>query len=225
MQISYESAIQRLAEKTVDNTRELAKTRKQRRTEFADLYGIPFTAQGDATTPAEFYISISPDLVYYLRFQFKLHIQPFVSTVSGGTGSANVTVNDRSLSIANNAITPNPHNHSTVSHSHNIISGLTLTHTTADDFRVKIHGVDVTPYLMEQQDGEWIDGEGLYPSKGLDDDSVYDILDVATVLHSEGDEESVDKLLKPEFKRVAITSNAPFQATMYLYLKYSNMGR
>lgn len=229
MELTIENAIQKIAERTVDNTRDLRKTRLQRRTEFTDLYGIPFTAQGDANAPATFYISISPDLVYYLRFQFKLAIQPFTSTVSAGTRAAEVNVKTRSLSGSVSGstvnITPNPHDHGTDPHTHEVVSGLTMTHTTATDFRVKIHGVDITPYLMEQQGGSWIDGEGLYPGKELDDDSVYDVLDVATVMHNEGRAADVEKLLKAEFKRVEITSNSPFMATMYLYLKYNNVGR
>lgn len=233
MELPIENAIQRIAERTVDNSRELRKTRFQRRTEFTDLYGIPFTAQGDAHNPAEFYISVSPDLIYYLRFQFKLDIQPFTSTVSAGTRAAEVDVKARQLTAQTNegsrnvTIAPNPHDHETEPHSHEVVSGLTLTHTTADDFRVKIHGVDITAYLMEQHGGSWISGEGLYPSEGtgLTDDDVYDILDVATVMHNEGNTTDEEKLLVPEFKKVEITSNAPFQATLYLYLKYSNMGR
>lgn len=229
MEFSLENAIQRIAERTVDNSEELRKTRFQRRTEFTDLYGIPFTAQGDANNPAKFYISISPDLVYYLRFQFKLDIQPFTSTVSSGTRAAVVDVDPTSLrgTVNNNTvtITPNPHDHEVQPHSHEVVSGLTLTHTTADDFAVGIHGVDISPYLREQQ-GSWIHGEGLYPSNSLEDeDDFYDVLDVATVMHSEGKTADVEKILKPEFKTVEITSNAPFMATMYLYLKYSNMGR
>lgn len=215
--------LQRLDETVYDNTLELNRTRKQRRTEFTDLYGIPFTAIGDASTPARFYISISRDLVYYLRFQFRLHIQPFLSTVSGGTQGAIVQVNNRSLSVNGNNITPNPHNHSTESHEHNIVSGVTVTHTQSTNFRLKLHDVDVTPYLKEQHDGEWINGEGLYPSGKIND--TYDILDVAGLMTAEGRDSDVEKLLKPEFKEVEIHSDSPFAVTLYLYLKYSNMGR
>lgn len=230
-EMTIESAINRIGERTADNKRELQKSRLQRRTEFTDLYGIPHTAQGDANNPATFYISISPDLVYYLRFQFKIDIQPFTSTVSSGTRSAQVSVNSRNLTGRVDGgsvdIQPNPHTHSTDPHTHEVVSGLTMTHTTATDFRVLIHGVDITAYLMEQHGGSWIHGEGLYPSEGtgLTDDDVYDILDVATVMHSEGKAADVTKLLKPGFKKVQITSSAPFQATMYLYLKYNNVGR
>lgn len=73
--ITYEEALNRIAERTGDNLRELRKTRLQRRTEFTDLYGIPFYAESNNNNVARFYISISPDLVYMMRFQFKLQIR------------------------------------------------------------------------------------------------------------------------------------------------------
>lgn len=230
-EMSLDSAIQRLAERTVDNTRELDRTRYQRRTEFTDLFGIPHTAQGDSATPAKFYISISKDMIYELQFCFKLSIQPFAMTVgSGGTDSATVAVNPTRLTGAVNGdnvtITPNPHSHTAEPHNHTVISGITLIHTQADDFEISVEGIPITEYLMEQHDGEWIEGEGIYPNNRIEgEDDFYDILDVATLMHNEGRTEDADKLLRPGFKEVAISSNAPFQATLYQYVKYSQMGR
>jgi len=223
---TYDEILRRVAERTIDNDKQLKKQKKQRRVEFVDLYGIPFTAVGDANTPATFYISISPDLIEYMRFQFKIAIQPFVSTVESGTSSAEVVVEDTSLSVSDGKITPNPHSHDTEPHTHNIVSGVTLTHTTSEDFEIKIADVDITPYLMEQHGGKWISGEGLYPTSELEDESdVYDVLDVACLMKAEGLTSEVDALLEPEFKKVEITSDSPFQATLYLYLKYNNTGR
>lgn len=226
MIVTYDDMFQWLEDKTIDNTKELKKTRRQRRTEFTDLYGVPYTAIGDRGTPAQFYISISNDLVYYLRFQFKLHIQPFLSTVSGGTDGATVIIDPTSLSVSNSQISPNPHNHTAQPHTHNTVSGVGVTHTTSTDFTVKIHGVDITPYLMEQQGGAWINGEGLYPSNQIaDEDDFYDVLDVAGMMTAEGNLSDRAKLLQPEFKLIEIESDAPFAVTLYLYLKYSNPGR
>lgn len=235
---TYEDAINRLAERTNENRQELRKSKFQRRTEFTDLYGVPFTAQGDADNPATFYISISPDLIYFLRFQFKLSIEPMVSTVSGSSvsidsvgstslsDSADIDIEEKStIGITDDGISPNPHSHS-ASGSGSIGYGIHFIHTTSDDFTIKIHGVDITNYLIEQQDGDWIDGEGIYPTNRNDDETdFYDLLDVATVMYAEGNESDAEKLLKAEFKKVEITSDAPFQATMYLYMKYTIMGR
>lgn len=175
--ITYEEALNRIAERTSDNIRELRKTRLQRRTEFTDLYGVPFYAESN-NNKVEFYISISPDLVYMMRLQFKLQI-----------------------------------------------SG-----TTSDEFTIKVDGVDVTDYLIAQHSGEWIDGSGLYPTDELEEQTdFYDLMAVATDIYNEGNDEEqtqkANKIMKPGFKRVVIESDSSFSATMYLYTKYSNLGR
>ena len=226
MKITYEQALNRLAERTTENTSQLRKSKLQRRTEFTDLYGIPFTAQGDANNPATFYFSISPDLIYFLRFQFKLDVRAFATTMTGATESAQVTVNDRSLSVSGGSISPNPHDHTTQPHTHNVVKGMAYAHTTSDDFSISVNGVDITDYLIEQQDGDWIEGEGLYPTNRIENETdFYDLLDVATMLYNEGREEDAEKILSAEFKEVSISSDAPFGVTMYLYMKYSVTGR
>ena len=88
MILTYEQALNRIAEKTIDNTRQLRRAVAQRRNGMEDLYGIEFTHNGDATHPATFYISVSPDLVYYERFAFKFIIEPFASSVAGIEGTS-----------------------------------------------------------------------------------------------------------------------------------------
>lgn len=222
-----DKAIIKTAETSFENRSELRKTRRQRRTQFTDLYGIPFHGQGDATHPVVFYISISPDLVYHMRMQFKLQIQSFTTNVKGGTSSATVDVNNRSLSVSGSSISPNPHDHSTDPHSHNLINGINMETTTASNFRVSIAGIDITAYLMEQHDGEWIDGEGLYPSNDLEDEeSFYDVLSVASLMYSEGNEDDADKILEAgKMKKMEISADGPFGCTMYLYQKLNNVGR
>lgn len=222
MILTTQEALVRVAERTVENTKDINQKNRQRRHQVVDMYGVEYTRQGDGGAPATFYVSISPDMVFLERFEFKLIIQPFTSTVSGGTGSATVTVNNTSLSVANDAITPNPHKHGTQPHTHNLISGISQVHTTATDFRVYIEGVDVTPYLMAQY-GSWISGEGVYPSLDIGKD--YDVLEVASDLIGEGRSAEANLLTKAGYKRVEITSNAPFQVTLVNYLKYSHLNR
>lgn len=234
MIISFEDYLNRLAEKTVDNTKQLRKAVQQRRNGMEDLYGTFFTAEGDADNPATFFISVSPDMVYLEQLAFKFVIRPYTTTVKGGTSSETVSVNNRSLAIENDSITPNPHNHSTDPHTHNLIKGKAFVQTASDYWRVHIAGVDITPYLIEQHNGEWIDmSEGdsiqVFPNHELDGiEDFYDILGVASMMYEENTEESLDdveKLLKPEFKRVEIFSDAPFGCDAYLYTKYPNLNR
>lgn len=231
MEMTFVEALNRVAEKTYDNTKQLRRAVQQRRNGMEDLFGVCFSANGDADNPATFYVSISPDYGYLERFAFKFVIKPFSTTVKGGTDSATVSVNNRSLSISGGDISPNPHSHGTQPHTHNIISGMSYVNTVSDYWRMRIHGVDITPYLIEQHDGEWIDmsdtsGEEIFPSNELDDrQDFYDILDVASMLTAEGNYTDRDKILAPEFKKIELISDAPFGVDAYLYLKYNHTNR
>lgn len=224
---TYGDAINALAERTHDNTQAIKRMKTQRRVSFVDLYGIPFSVQGDANHPATFYISVSPDLVYYERFAFKIAIESFVSTVTGVSGGS-IEIDETSLTLnqQGTAIVPNPHKHTVTGSTGGVSYGIKKQSTSSSNWRVRIHGVDITPYLMEQQEGEWITGEGIFPTNRLDgDEDMYDVLDVACMLEAEGNTTARDKLLMPEFKKMEILSDAPFKATVYLYLKLSNMNR
>lgn len=233
MILTYGQEIQRIAERTYDNRTDINQKNKQRRNSVVDMYGVPHEAYGDANTPATVYISVSTEMIQYSRLEFKLWVKPFRTTITGGTSATTVSISDTSLSTENasgqgshnHGITPNPHDHESTPHSHNLISGVTLINTTSSNFRIVIEGIDVTPYLMAQHGGRWIDGEGIYPTAELGDkDDVYDLLDVAGLL-KESDYESYTKLIKQGFKRVEVYSDAPFGMTLYEYKKYNYTGR
>lgn len=229
-------AINVLAERVYDNSQDISQKNKQRRTEVVDLYGVEYTRQGaGSSSPATFYISVSPDLVYYQRFQFKLILQPFesaVATSAVSTATTGITVNNKSLSISNDSISPNPHNHgvSDSGHTHSLVQGITYAPVPSDvDYYVEIEGEDITPYLIVQGGGEdsWLSGEGVYPS--LDINENYDILEVAgdMVAEDDGDTSRADALLKSGYKKVKIWNSGgePFRVTLVNYLKYSHMNR
>lgn len=239
--IGIDEYLNMLSEKTIDNSKQLRKSVNQRRNGMEDLYGVCFSANGDADSPATFYISLSPDYVYLQRFAFKLVIRPFTTTVKGATASSTVSVDNTSLGLSGyvwgtdakgntvhgyTEVTPNPHKHTTQPHTHNIVDGMTFVNTSSTNWRVTIAGVDITPYLVEQQDGAWISGEGIYPNNRLEDiEDFYDILDVASVMTAEGNITNRDKILKSEFKQLKILSDAPFGVDLYLYIKYSTINR
>lgn len=195
--ISLEEYLNRLAEKTVDNNRQLKKSVHQRRNGMEDLYGVCFSAHATEADSsgrynAQFYISLSPDYVYLHRLAFKFVIMP--SITEGEDPSE------------------------------------------GRDWRVEIAGVNITPYLKEQQglnpSDPLFSGEGVYPSNGLSEtiENFYDILDVISVMVAEGqnpnDEDSeVFQILKPSFKPVEISSVKPFSVDAYLYEKYSTVNR
>ena len=200
-----------------------------------DLYGVCFSANGDANNPATFYISLSPDYVYLERFAFKFVIKPFVSSVAGassGTLTINSTmleaeaVQDPQTSDINVSITPNPHTHTVSGSIGGIDYGVTKQGTSSTNWRVVIDGIDITPYLIAQHDGEWINGEGIYPTNRLDRRiDFYDILEVCDVLTDEGRESDREKILASTFKPIQIYSDAPFGIDAYLYMKLSHVNR
>lgn len=240
MIITEQEAIERVAEQTVRNKERWSQALKQRRHQVVDMYGVEYTRAGDANNPARFYISISPDMVYLERFEFKLIINPFLSTggsmtsavsltVSGG-GSVDCITNQEIDDIVSTgsssggggggdgeegSISPNPH-------AHSIIPGITSIPTTASDFRVRVEGIDVTPYLAAQY-GAWIHGQGVYPSLDIGKD--YDLLEVASDMVGEGKTAQADAITHPGYKAIEITSGSPFTVTLVSYLKYSHLNR
>lgn len=233
--MTYDEYLNRLSERVVDNSRQLKRDVHQRRNGMEDLYGVCFTSNGDANNPATFYVSLSPDYVYLERFAFKFVIKPFSSSVAGASGGA-LTINDTLLtptatqdpSTGNISvgITPNPHTHTVSGSIGSLNYGTTKINTTSTNWHVRIAGIDITPYLIAQHDGEWINGQGVFPNNRLADiEDFYDILEVCDALTDEGRESERELILASTFKPVEIISDAPFAVDAYLYVKYPNLNR
>lgn len=219
MKMSLDSAIQRLAERTTDRTRNDRQDQLQRRNQVVDLYGIEYTRQGDTNTPATFYISVSPDLVYYERFEFKIIVQPFAMPIggNGATGSTTVQINNTSLTTNGSTITPNPHNHTSNPHNHSLDAGVTLFTSSFSNFQVFIEDINITTYL-QMQFPNWINGEGVYPTTGTEN---YDLLKAIGLMPSW--QQGI--LLAPGYKKVEFRANGVYNATLVNYLKYSHVNR
>lgn len=219
MRTLMEKAVSQIAERTSDRTRNERQNQLQRRNQVVDVYGMEFSRQGDTKHPATFYISVSPDLVYYERFEFKIIIQPFAMPVGDGmTGETTVGINRTSLSMGiNNDINPNPHDHTTQKHNHPLNSGITLFSSTISDFQVFIEEIDMTPYLKAQGKG-WPDREGVFPKEQT---ANYDVLEAADSMP----DWQQGVILQPGYKKVELKANGIFNATLVSYLKYSHVNR
>lgn len=81
--ITLDQYLNSIAEKTLDNSRQLKRDVHQRRNGMEDLYGVCFSAhateQKSGRYTARFYISLSPDYVYLHRFAFKFVIMPSIT--------------------------------------------------------------------------------------------------------------------------------------------------
>lgn len=83
--ITLDQYLNSIAEKTLDNSRQLKRDVHQRRNGMEDLYGVCFSAHANELSSddnryhAKFYISLSPDYVYLHRFAFKFVIMPSIT--------------------------------------------------------------------------------------------------------------------------------------------------
>lgn len=76
--ITYQQAINRIAERTYENRTLWKQAIDQRRSTFVDIYGVPFEfkyiGRKNGMYRYETHVSISPDFIYYERFLFKLEV-------------------------------------------------------------------------------------------------------------------------------------------------------
>lgn len=195
----------------------------QRRNQVVDVYGYEFYRQGSTNAPATVHVSVSQDLIYYERFEFKLIVTPFIIPISqGGTDPVSLDIIGET---ANAIVPPENHNHGSGSlaltpnpHTHTVTAGITTFQSTFSDFRVVIEGIDITAQLRNQYDGEWITGEGIFPHEDL---SNYDILKAVGYLTKS----QQDKILAPGYKKIELKANGFFNVTLVNYMKYSHINR
>lgn len=201
------TAVNRIAEKTYENKQLWGQAMRQRRTEYTDVYGIPYRSELQSNKTFEYHIMISPDLEYYERFQFKLYVE---TKTEGATIDPDEFV-------------------------------LRMTDTsTYDEDTGKYEWVDLSPYLMEQQD-EWPDGSGYFPSEPIGSNDLrdfYDVLDACGIIELEDEqteqstktvipdeERRKTMLLEPGNKLIQIKSPTNCDVTLILVLKYSTINR
>lgn len=252
--LSIESAINRISERVTDERKNTRHDQVQRRNQVVDLYGVEYSAMGDTQTPARFYISITPDMIYLERFEFKLIVNPFAMPVGNSGATSNAVVQVNSTQLTNNSITlnnsatsltidgeantvqpnphnhnitpqththeisPNPHNHTTQEHNHALSPGISLFQSNITDFQVWIEGINITSYLQAQYPGVWVDGNGVYPSSGLDN---YDIIELVGLLP----DWQKGIILQPGFKTIECRANGVFSVSLLNYLKLSHCNR
>jgi len=222
------SAVNRIGERTYDQRQANKQSSNQRRNTFVDIYGLDIARQGDTNNHACFGVSISPDLIYYERWEFKIDIRPFAMPVAGGgtTDSVNATVANTSLTTNGTTITPNPHGHATAPHSHNLTAGISIIPSTISNFEVFIGTpemsdadmINLTEHLKAQHPGEWPSGQGLFPSGELDK---FDILKAVGRLH----DWQKGAVLTSGYKIIQFRANGVFNASLVNYLKYSAVNR
>lgn len=222
--ISYDKAITKIAKRTNAVSKDTRQKNRQRRNKIAELYGIPYIGFGDADNPVEISIAISPGLVYFEQYAFKVEVAPFLSTTKATTGSATVTVNNRQVNSV-----PSSHDHTTAAHTHTLTGGVELTQPQDGTYGFKIDGVDLKPYFMADHDNEFIDGAGIFPTDDLtsDDDpeDFYDVLAALGDMRYDGNETDAQKIEKGGWKTITISVPAPTMIILHPFIKYSVLNR
>lgn len=84
MELSLGQYLDRIASRVVDNREKLDQSMLQRRDQMTDLHGVEYTRQAGPGAPAVFYVSISRDMIYLSRFEFKLLIAPYTQLSPSG---------------------------------------------------------------------------------------------------------------------------------------------
>lgn len=252
--ITIDQAINRIAEKTYENTRDINRKNLQRRHQVVDLYGVEYSRIGDSVSPADIFISISPDMEYIERFQFKLIIGSFVSSigslsgsVTGSTGETSLTAGgdatatvidpDEStydISFAGGGVTPNPHDHSLSGISISATPGVTKTYVPSS---AVFHVIVFDPYT-DPTAANGVDITAYLSAQynnqwiagegvypSLKIDQDYDILQVACDAEGLGNTALRKLLTDPGYKGFRITCDYPFSVTWVNYLKYSHVNR
>jgi hypothetical protein len=196
---------------------------KQRRQSVMDIFGEPQNAVGDSSNSATFYWSLSPDKDRFMRWEFKLILENFITHVSseGAITPAELEIEEANLSVSGNNITPNPHKHGITPnpHTHQIVQGITATASQVSNVKFELEGVDITKYLKAQYPID-ITSNGVYPSSDLNDR--YDILEAVDHL----DSATRTSLLTAGLKTLKISTDGGLMSAKILtYIKYSQINR
>lgn len=220
MAITTSEAIGSIAKYSTDTRDKLNTTIKQRRYGTHNNYGLERTTVGGASRVARFYVPITPDMVSFTRWEFKIVIEPFlVPTSSEGViiSETELHIGNTSLSSSNNNISPNPHGHTITpnphTHSSSVVAGITLVDPELDNFKILIDGHDMTSIFASQF--PMPDEEGMFP-----DDTIanrYDIIDACNVAS-----ESVrNDILSGGMHTIEFQASGLFQVKILEFLHYN----
>jgi len=151
---------------------------------------------------------ITPDMQYIMRYSFNLHIRPMVTTFP-----QSVETSDTSLTVNNNTISPNPHNHT-------VTLGIEVNEHDLDvsGLRISISGVDITDAIIQEY-GSFVNGYGYFPSQ----DGNFDVLKIIDYLPTW----QQSALLSPGLKEIQITQDdkSYCECEISYYIKYNHVDR
>lgn len=194
--ITMGQAIERLAERTVENREYWKRSLTQRRTGNTAIYGIPFFDEiPNSSKTFECHISILPNLEYFTRFQFKLYVDSHGQSIDPDTFK--FFIGDPEVDDGQGGTTEN------------LIDITSYLQEQHNDW------VDGSGYFPSTSFGD----------EDSEQNDFYDILDVCGLLTAEDHDDDVDTILSPGNKLVRIKSATPCDVTWIPYIDYSMVNR
>ena len=213
-------------------------TSNPRKSSNHDEEGTSDVSNGSRTSPARFYLSLSEDLVYFMRFGIKFEILPFETTSAGATTDTNLTldIDDHTVTHPN---TPHPTQTETLTHTgsvspnphgHQIIAGVYNIPASIEGLQIYLAGYNITAYLEAQYPSDFPNAgngwaPGLYPNNVLKDK--FSLTIAAEAANIPSTIFNGDNLLPLEFTVNPSDPSNPglFRVRIYKYIQYPELGR
>lgn len=203
MKLTRQKQLNILAERTHDLKKNVSEKDKQRRNQVVDLFGMDISRYSNENNETLMYVSVSADLIYYMRFQFKVYIE------------TTHTLNNFKIYVVSKVEQPD---------GTYVKERIDIT----PYLQAQITDDDGTPLQWINGDN---DGKAWPNNRTVDEDdpdatgNAYDLLEVASMMRAEGETEKAAAIERAEFKTIVMKADNDFFAAMILYLKYSHLGR
>lgn len=246
---SFVDTLNRLAERSAVDGKTIGRVQLQRQNQVVDDYGTPHRSDGSKDSPAYFIISVSPDMINLVRFEFRITIKATRVAIGNmeAIGSAIVVLDHAGLAMTEQGaqttspvtleineageLYPPMHDHTVPGHTHNIDAH---THGTQPHTHNIDTGVTDVP-VQANTFGISINGhditsliQSLYPGMWLTGQGVFpssvstfDWLKIA----SNAPEHIAQSILQSRNHRIEISGNGAFTAEYISYLKYPYVSR
>lgn len=197
MRLTYGQALERVAERTIENRENWKRALTQRRSTPTSIYGIRFYNEIDATKHFEYHFSIMPNLKYFTRFSFRLYVRTL-------TDGASIDPDTFTFEIGNPSVEGTQEGEEEE-------ALIDITDFLMEQDSDWVDGTGYFPAIS------WEDGD--------EAGSAYDILDVCSMLTADDRDDDVDAILSPGEKVVKISCPTPCEVTWIPYIEYTTVNR
>lgn len=213
-------------------------TSNPRKSSNHDEEGTSDVSNGSRNNPARFWLSLSEDLVYFMRWGIKFEILPFETTSPSATEptALSLDIDDHTVThpatphattnetlAHSGSVSPNPH-------SHAMTGGIYEIPPNAENLRIFLAGYDITAYLEAQFPAGFPNigngwAAGLYPNAILRDK-----FSLTQAVQAAGIPDSIfngDNLIPLEFYSNPgdPSDSGLFRVRIYKYIQYPEVGR